>query len=501
MLVLISLFACLFVCTASAEDAYLQPIPEELKIADDTVTHFIVFEESKYFSVQNGNTINGLNTDQMVADMNTAGIDTTKIGTEYLIRYNFPKTINETVITSINLNAFKSNTYFSNVCGYIQFANTVKYTSDMRDNCSKLRCIDFGENSELTSIPHYFCTNGAGSKLVSVKNFPTNLTEVGTEAFNGCYGAFSGDLYVNAKKISGNAFNNAVANVTSITFGPLVESIDGQAFTVRMAELTSFKPSDSAVQIRKIVFLAKASNITFNQNAFYFGGSWARTSYSKLEEIVLLHVDDEKLVKENDILSQYTSSVVAFDANTEDDYVTTYHDFSILNDILYDSFLEAGNEIHQCSKCGVTSVGDVAEALFKCIGFSYFEGERGGITISFAVNKNAISNYTTKTSKTLEYGLFAVLDSKIGQNDAINTDGTNVNGVASVSMSKYAYDIIEFRITGITTDTHKAEKIVFGAYVIEASDSEKTVSYMQANNADEGKKYSSVSYNELVGIE
>lgn len=499
MLALISLFTCLLVCTVSAEDAYLQPIPEGLTIADDTVTHLIVFEESKYFSVQNGSTINGLNTDQMVADMNTAGIDTTKIGTEYLIRYNFPKTINETLITKIDLNTFKGNEYFNDVCGYIQFPNTVTSTSDVRDCCSQLRCIDFGENSGLTSIPNYFCTDSAGSKLLSVKNFPTSLTSIGIEAFNGCYGAFSGDLYVNATSISNGAFNNAIANVTSITFGPLVESMGNQSFTVRMAELTSCKPSDSTIQIRKIVFLAKASNITFNQNAFYFDGTWARSPYSNLEKIVLSHIEDEKLVKENDIFSQYTTSVVAFDDNTEDDYVITYHDFSILNDISYDSFLKAGNEINKCSKCGVTSVGDETEALFKCIGFSYFEGERGGITISFAVNKGAISNYTTKTSKTLEYGLFATLDSKIGEKDAINTSGGNVDGVASVCMSKHTYDIIEFRISGITTDAHKAEKIVFGAYVIETNGDKKTVSYMQAKDADENKKYSSVSYNELVG--
>ena len=84
------LLACVFFTVlASAQDVYLEKIPDELTFEGDTATHFVVFEEEKYYTGA-GDTIDGFNTDQMDADMAAAGIDPSKIGTEYLTRFNVP---------------------------------------------------------------------------------------------------------------------------------------------------------------------------------------------------------------------------------------------------------------------------------------------------------------------------------------------------------------------------------------------------------------------------
>ena len=103
-LLLILTFATL-VCLAltvmvSAKDVYLEEIPAELKVQDDTFTHFVVFEEEKYYT-GSGNTISGFNVDQMNADMTAAGIDASQIGTTYLTRFNVPSHLNGTLVTYV----------------------------------------------------------------------------------------------------------------------------------------------------------------------------------------------------------------------------------------------------------------------------------------------------------------------------------------------------------------------------------------------------------------
>ena len=202
-----TLLCLAFVLSVGAKSVYLEEIPDELRYSDaDTITHFVVFEDENYFTIS-GTTITALNTDNMIADMTSADIDATKIGTTYLTRFNFPSGI-----TAIDFEKVKSTTYFSGVAGYIQLPSTMTSVNNLRGQCGQLRCVDFSEGSQITSIGAYFC-EGA-NKLMSVKNFPSNLSVVGNDAFSGCYNAFKGELYVNATTISSNAFNNAIANVT-----------------------------------------------------------------------------------------------------------------------------------------------------------------------------------------------------------------------------------------------------------------------------------------------
>ena len=146
MLVIVAMLVCAFAITASAKSVYLEPIPDELKAQNDSFTHFVVFEGEKYFT-GSGSTLNGLNDSVMDQDMATAGIDKSKIGTEYLTRYNFPAYMGDTLITYVNLNVIKTHKYFKNVCGYIQLEGTVNQVHDMNECVNELRCIDFGENS------------------------------------------------------------------------------------------------------------------------------------------------------------------------------------------------------------------------------------------------------------------------------------------------------------------------------------------------------------------
>ena len=173
---LASILICTFAIAVSAKSVYLEPIPDELKVEKDTATHFVVFEEEKYFT-GSGSTISGLNGEIMEKDMEDAKIDATKIGKEYLTRFNFPAYFNGTLVTYVNLNSVKSDKYFKHVCGYVQLAGTVNQVHDMHECTNQLRCFDFGENSQVTVIP--YCFMQGASKMMLVKNFPRNLETVG----------------------------------------------------------------------------------------------------------------------------------------------------------------------------------------------------------------------------------------------------------------------------------------------------------------------------------
>ena len=233
------LLACVFfTIMASARTVYLEEIPDELSYEGDTATHFVVFEEEKYY-VGSGSTIDGFNTDEMDADMAAAGIDSSKIGTEYLTRFNVPAYMGDTLITYVNLNSMKSHRYFSGKCGYVQLAGTVSKIHDMNEKTAQLRCFDFGENSQVTVIPGYFVNSS--QRLYSVKNFPKYLTVIESNAFNKCYNAFSGELYLNAVTIEQSAFNNCFNHVTGLVFGPDTKKIGNELILKELENIPNEK--------------------------------------------------------------------------------------------------------------------------------------------------------------------------------------------------------------------------------------------------------------------
>ena len=48
-LAIMAMLVCALAISIGAKSVYLEPIPDELKAENDTMTHFVVFEEEKYF--------------------------------------------------------------------------------------------------------------------------------------------------------------------------------------------------------------------------------------------------------------------------------------------------------------------------------------------------------------------------------------------------------------------------------------------------------------------
>ena len=508
IIALIAIMVCAFSLAASAKSVYLESIPDELKAENDTFTHFVVFEEEKYF-VSSDNTINGLNADTMNADMASAGIDKSKIGTEYLTRYNFPAYMGETLITYVNLNVIKTHAYFKHVCGYIQLAGTVNQVHDMNECVNELRCIDFGENSEVTVIPLCFSNNA--TRLASVKNFPRNLTYIGKSAFDRCFGAFDGELYIDAATIESSAFNNAISNVTHLILGPNVKYIGTQALTVLFENQHHneiplyYAPADVKPALVSIEFQCDVSQMQFatqgnNSGAFYFPISTGRAPYEKLTTIILSHPNNAKYVKEGSIFNDFTAdgiNILFNDSDGLDDYVTARHNFSIFGGISYESYAEQGKKTMICSGCGAETYESVP-SLFTCLGYSAFENGNGEFSLNFRVNNEAIKDYMDATGKTVSYGLFATTKEAIGDKDIVSSNGTLADGAVMAEIPFDSFVALTIKMGGFKDDNQKASEFAIGAYVAVDDPEGKKYSYLQNEKPQDGAKYSFTTYNQIT---
>ena len=137
-------------------------------------------------------------------------------------------------------------------------------------------------------------------------------------------------------------------------------------------------------------------------------------------------------------------------------------------------------------------------ALFVCLGYSATETGKAGITVGFAINNVAIDEYKVATEKEINYGIFAVVKDKLGDNDIFAEDGTVLTGAISNDFTSRRFDLFELRIVGFEEE-HKNIKIAMGAFVAVKDDGVTEYHYLQAGTPEENESYCFVSYNDIMG--
>ena len=165
--------------------------------------------------------------------------------------------------------------------------------------------------------------------------------------------------------------------------------------------------------------------------------------------------------------------------------------------ITYVSFTENGEYYNGCVNDGCTC-GTVTEkaALFICLGYSASEYSVGEIAIGYMANSDEIALYETVTGAKVTYGLFAVSQLKLGDNDIFGENGAAA-GVISYETSRSAFSVFELRLYGFE-GTQKDAKVAIGAYVSVKDENGTEYSYIQEGTKAEGDKYYFASYNEML---
>ena len=174
------------------------------------------------------------------------------------------------------------------------------------------------------------------------------------------------------------------------------------------------------------------------------------------------------------------------------------HSHSIFVDVVYENYSADGYYSYKCERCNDINKDKVAKALFVCLGYSSKSYGSSGISVAFLAQKEIIAEYESVTGRAVKYGLFAVSQAKLGDNDVFAESGDVANGAITADISNREFAAFEIKVTGFTEE-QKDTKLALGAYVAVTDENGTTYSYMQDSTRGElGAKYCFVSFNAIA---
>ena len=366
-------------------------------------------------------------------------------------------------------------------------------TSGSFNNCTSMYFVDepFVLNSTLSNIP----------EKESVYYFPSTLTGLG-EGIRGCSN-------MNETLVVGT---NYTSHPTSMYEGTGVKTV------VYLGNMTYFWMTNTQSTKLNIVFAGSTSTpqveVTGDQSAGTTIYLCKLNKYYNLNEKVWIdgttHFEEisktiitpstsctEPSIKTAFCFCGYEISNEPIEGTVSShDYDYLNNDKAILVGIEYSNYSQNGEKTVICGNCGEQAILE-APALFTCLGYSAPEDGIGGIAIGFTVNNVAIAEYEEATGKTLKYGVFAVLQDRLGDKDVFADDGTATEGVIGAEITNYQFVAFELKIVGFT-DEYKDIKLAMGAYVAVTDGETTEYSYLQSGTPNEKEKYCFVSYNDIV---
>ena len=517
-IVLVLTLACLFTIGISAKALYLEEIPDELRIEGDTVTHFLVIDGEEYYG-GSGSTMNAFKSDVIAAAiedlakeggaLNKLGYTASDLGTKFLTKLVLPATLNGQTITTADINGdenFKKNTYFRN-CGYLVYPSSTTKTNDANQCNGQIRCIDFGENSQLTQIPYCYMQNAP--KLIRLLNIPKNLESIDENAFRGCgrlEGDENGQLYISAKTVKTKAFDNAMANVRSIVFGENLQTLHNQSFSNGETSSPLVTYIEFKCDVTKVSFPANSTTSSY-VGAFYFGKNDSqRLPYSNLVCIILSNPAQADC--DGKTFREVSGQDVFFnDITGEDDFVYTAHAMVSINGCFescsrcnltqlkkdathqstYSFYNENGGVVsylgkivvnYECSVCGSKAVYETIDAIFVNLGYSVEENAtEGAVSHKVRINRTSLARYEELTGKSLRFGVVAGIEKEGTTGDIITYENEEYKAAANAIMadfSKSDFSIIELKLTKIDRNV----SVYCNAYVADGA----SITYMCGDN-------------------
>ena len=368
-------------------------------------------------------------------------------------------------------------------------------------NCDSLTTIDMDACINLVSLSNSFAENC--DNLASVV-LPPNLENIPHKAFAHCYKLQSIVLPSSMLTVKDEAFHSARRDQAIKTFTVYVQS------NVNFHDSYAFRDSQA-----KIEFVLLGDNVT--AESFKAANTYSHVTGATVVDYVggenpWTYVPGQVITSHTIVENYCKTLALTGEHNTEDNPCVIncsvcgltstkenpQHTLSIT--VNYESgYNKTGIKLTSCTNpgCGYEEASSV-EAIFVCLGYSAPENGNGGIALGFTVNNVAIAEYEEITGKTLKYGVFAVSQNRLGDNDVFAEDGTVAEGVINAEITNYEFAAFELKIIGFT-DEHKDTKFAMGAYVAVTEGEETEYSYMQAGTPNANEKYCFVSYNDVVG--
>jgi hypothetical protein len=318
---------------------------------------------------------------------------------------------------------------------------------------------------------------------------PSTVTSIGVGAFSGCSKLLSLENFENCQitVLSEKAFEG-VTSMKTIKIPETVTTIEN-AF-LGNKNLTKVYISKNVTSIADTFVNSAWENQSANAVYIYTGkDASALSACTRLAgaNVITREEYDENATYTGINLVVNYSNCLAYNngvhGKTETDTIVT-------------SYLEPIKVVTKCILCEMYDENEKIPALFTVKGHSTPEYEEGVIDICVVVNPEAIEKYEKITGETVNYGLFVVTRSILGENDIVNENGEIASGVIAATLPR-EFSIMSIKIFGFETDAQKSAEFAFGAYVIDG----KNTAYIQEGDKLEGDKYVFTSYNQVYGKE
>jgi len=370
--------------------------------------------------------------------------------------------------------------------------------------CTNLHTVrlPIGPNYTFEGKNNWKFKNTAISSIV----IPEAVTSIGTDNFYGCKNLESIYILGNQTSLGQRNFEECT-NLTNIYILGDNPTIDITSFKENFFECVNNGKTLDFKSTGKYFFFV-TTNTEYLNDVMDAIGATAIVSYTEFVENPESYSDGRYIISGTNICDAYYGSHnIETNGANECVGICNQCGMAVVNhskeaelntNIFYVSYAEKGTKTVKCTNEGCTySATEEMPALFICLGYSAPENGTGGIAIGFTVNNEAIAEYEEVTGKTLKYGVFAVLQDRLGNNDVFADDGTAAEGVINAEITNYEFAAFELKIVGFA-DTQKDTKLAMGAYVAVTDGKTTEYSYMQGGEPNENEKYCFVSYNDIV---
>ena len=348
-------------------------------------------------------------------------------------------------------------------------------------SCSSLEILDLSGMANLTTLDQI---TSSTPKLKTVK-LPSTVTTIGGKAFQSCGSLTSIVLPSGLTTIGSNTFQST--KIQTLVLPATLNSVGGAAFHSMSTVQTLVFANTS--------FDGWSTNVTFNgvnPTTIFFAGKDPSTLTNHYTQWA-----SYKTMSYADYLadpSAVTSKTIVYGTeNCACGYIRTNE----APTFQFTSFTEKMTVAKTCAHCNSADVIKTIQPMFTCKGYSASLIGNSGIAVGFSVNNAAIKEYEEITGKTVGYGVFAVAQSKLGENDVFNAEENAINGSITANLEGYEFTTFEVKVVGFADD-QKALPLAIGAYVKTTDGDKVEYSYLQSGTPEENEKYCFVSYNDIV---
>ena len=313
---------------------------------------------------------------------------------------------------------------------------------------------------------------------------PSTVTSIGTNAFRQTYNLKSVVNFENCQitelgvdTFSYSAIESIKLPKTLITLGAAFYDTSKLALVYLPDSLTSIADTFTGNQPANAVYIYTGKDASVLSTC-------ARIAAAN--KVSANEYDEEKTYTGVNLVVGYSACLA---------YNNGVHGTIVVDSVDVISYMQPITVNNKCAICNYNTDESTIFPLFTCLGYSAPEDGRGGIAIGFTVNNEAIAEYEEATGKSITFGVYAVAQQKLGENDIFDENGNATAGVINADLTSYVFDAFEIKIVGFA-ENQKDIKLSLGAYVTEDG---KTYSYLQSDKSGElVGSYYAVTYNSVI---